>query len=185
MMPDLSVDDILTTTRSVRKRLDFSRPVSRQVLLECLELAIQAPTAAHARAASGCSSAAPTRRRHSAMFTARSSTPINNCPNPTAPKKIRPPNTKTRRSPRRSIWPRTYTRREHLIAEFDWLAEQRGTYPAALRCDNGPELACSAMADWAAGKVGLHFIPPGEPWRNGYVESFNARVRDECLILRT
>ena len=48
MMPDLSVDDILTTTRSVRKRLDFSRPVSRQVLLECLELAVQAPTAAHA-----------------------------------------------------------------------------------------------------------------------------------------
>ena len=56
---------------------------------------------------------------------------------------------------------------EHLIAELDRLAEQRGTYPAALRCDNGPELACSALADWAAGKVGLHFIPPGEPWRNG------------------
>ena len=50
-----------------------------------------------------------------------------------------------------------------------------------LRCDNGPELACDAMADWAGERVGLSFIPPGEPWRNGYVESFNSRVRDECL----
>jgi nitroreductase len=48
MTPNLSVDDVLSTTRSVRKRLDFSRPVSRQVLLECLELAIQAPAASHA-----------------------------------------------------------------------------------------------------------------------------------------
>jgi transposase InsO family protein len=30
--------------------------------------------------------------------------------------------------------------------------------------------------------VGLHFIPPGQPWRNGYLESFSARVRDECNI---
>ena len=70
---------------------------------------------------------------------------------------------------------------EHLIAELDRLAGARGTYPAILRCDNGPELTCGAMADWAAGQVGLHFIPPGEPWRNGYVESFNSRIRDECL----
>lgn len=54
-----------------------------------------------------------------------------------------------------------------------------------LRCDNGPELACSAIADWAAGQVGLHFIPPGEPWRNGYVESFNSRIRDECLNINS
>ena len=74
---------------------------------------------------------------------------------------------------------------EHLIAELDRLAAERGTYPAVLRCDNGPELACSAMVDWAAGQVGLHFIPPGEPWRNGYVESFNARIRDECLNINS
>jgi transposase InsO family protein len=37
------------------------------------------------------------------------------------------------------------------------------------------------MADWAGERVGLSFIPPGEPWRNGYVESFNSPVRDECL----
>ena len=50
-----------------------------------------------------------------------------------------------------------------------------------LRCDNGPELACEAMADWAGERVGLSFIP-GEPWRNGYVESFNGRVRDDANI---
>jgi hypothetical protein len=52
-----------------------------------------------------------------------------------------------------------------LIAEPDRLAGQRGTYPTVLRCDNGPELACTAMTDWAGGQVGLHFIPPGAPWR--------------------
>ena len=50
-----------------------------------------------------------------------------------------------------------------------------------LRCDNGPELACAAMADWAGERVGLAFIPPDEPWRNGYAESLNSRIRDECL----
>ena len=35
------------------------------------------------------------------------------------------------------------------------------------------------------GHVGLHFIPPGEPWRNGYVESFNSRIRDECLNINS
>jgi putative transposase len=74
---------------------------------------------------------------------------------------------------------------EDLIAELDRLAAQRGTHPAVLRCDNGPELACAAMTGWARDHVGLHFIPPGEPWRNGYVESFNSRVRDECLNINT
>src|SRR6478735_769870 len=74
---------------------------------------------------------------------------------------------------------------EELIAELDRLAAERGTYPAVLRCDNGPELACAAMADWAAGQVGLHFIPPGEPWRNGYIESFNSRIRDEWVSPET
>jgi nitroreductase len=41
---NLSADEVLTTTRSVRKRLDFEKPVSRDVVLECLELSIQAPT---------------------------------------------------------------------------------------------------------------------------------------------
>src|ERR1700759_4861029 len=41
---NLSADEVLTTTRSVRKRLDFDKPVPRDVLLECLKRAIQAPT---------------------------------------------------------------------------------------------------------------------------------------------
>lgn len=40
----LPFDEVLTTTRAVRKRLDFERPVPRSVLLECLDLAVQAPT---------------------------------------------------------------------------------------------------------------------------------------------
>ena len=74
---------------------------------------------------------------------------------------------------------------EHLIAELDRLAVERGTYPVVLRCDNGPELACTAIADWAHGQIRLHFIPPGEPWRNGYVESFNSRIRGECLNINS
>jgi nitroreductase len=42
-----NADLLLSTTRSVRKRLDFERPVGREVLLECLELAVQAPTASN------------------------------------------------------------------------------------------------------------------------------------------
>jgi transposase InsO family protein len=57
--------------------------------------------------------------------------------------------------------------------------------PAILRMDNGPELTCRALAQWAAGVVDLAFIPPGEPWKNGYVESFHSRQRDELLNITT
>src|SRR5262252_6937546 len=40
----LSAEEMLATTRSVRKRLDFSRPVEPEVIKECLEIAVQAPT---------------------------------------------------------------------------------------------------------------------------------------------
>ena len=40
----LSVHDVLTTTRSVRRRLDFDRPVDDELIRECLEYAVQAPT---------------------------------------------------------------------------------------------------------------------------------------------
>ncbi|MFY2859436.1 nitroreductase family protein [Mycobacterium sp. THU-M104] len=49
MTLNLSVDELLTTTRSVRKRLDFDKPVSHDVLTECLELALQAPTGSNAQ----------------------------------------------------------------------------------------------------------------------------------------
>lgn len=44
MKLNLTADEVLTTTRSVRKRLDFDRPVERRVVEECLEIALQAPT---------------------------------------------------------------------------------------------------------------------------------------------
>jgi nitroreductase len=46
---DLSIDELLTTTRSVRKRLDLARPVEPEVIRECLELALQAPTASNSQ----------------------------------------------------------------------------------------------------------------------------------------
>ena len=49
MTLNLSVDEVLTTTRSVRKRLDLTRPVGRDVILECIQLAMQAPTASNAQ----------------------------------------------------------------------------------------------------------------------------------------
>jgi putative transposase len=55
----------------------------------------------------------------------------------------------------------------HLIGELNRLATQRGTLPAAMRCDNGPEMACRALADWATNRLSLHFIPPGEPLLTG------------------
>ena len=49
MKLDLSADEVLTTTRSVRKRLDFDRPVERAVVEECLEIALQAPTGSNSQ----------------------------------------------------------------------------------------------------------------------------------------
>lgn len=49
MQLQLSADDVLTTTRSVRKRLDFDRPVDRSVVEECLEIALQAPTGSNSQ----------------------------------------------------------------------------------------------------------------------------------------
>ncbi len=46
---NLSIDELLTTTRSVRKRLDLARPVEPEVIRECLEIALQAPTASNSQ----------------------------------------------------------------------------------------------------------------------------------------
>ena len=54
--------------------------------------------------------------------------------------------------------------------------------PKLLVMDNGPEFTCRALDAWAY-RVGiaLHWIDPGKPVQNAYVESFNGRFRDECL----
>ena len=73
---------------------------------------------------------------------------------------------------------------ERVIALIDQIAVSRG-YPLVLRSDNGPEFVCDAIAAWAKDRIGLSFIPPGTPWNNGYVESFHARQRDECLNINS
>ncbi len=54
--------------------------------------------------------------------------------------------------------------------------------PGHIRSDNGPEFIAQAVQDWIKA-VGAKtaYIAPGSPWENGYVESFNARFRDELL----
>jgi nitroreductase len=49
MQPDLTPDQLLATTRAVRRRLDLDRPVERHVLLECVELALQAPSGSNSQ----------------------------------------------------------------------------------------------------------------------------------------
>jgi putative transposase len=58
----------------------------------------------------------------------------------------------------------------------------RDGLPTTLVCDNGPEFTSKALDQWAFGsKVTLHFIRPGKPTENAFIESFNGRFRDECL----
>ena len=54
--------------------------------------------------------------------------------------------------------------------------------PGHVRSDNGPEFVAKAVQEWIAA-VGAKtaYIAPGSPWENGYIESFNARLRDELL----
>jgi transposase InsO family protein len=67
---------------------------------------------------------------------------------------------------------------------LDRLAElfvKRGA-PVYLRSDNGSEFTANAVREWLK-QVGVKtlFIEPGSPWENGYVESFNGKLRDELL----
>ena len=54
--------------------------------------------------------------------------------------------------------------------------------PEHIRSDNGPEFVAKAVQAWI-GAVGAKtaYIAPGSPWENGFIESFNARLRDELL----
>jgi putative transposase len=64
---------------------------------------------------------------------------------------------------------------------LDRIASERGL-PEAIVLDNGPEFRGRALAGWSEQRrVRLEFIQPGKPVQNAYVESFNGRLRDECL----
>jgi putative transposase len=70
---------------------------------------------------------------------------------------------------------------EHLTRVLDRICSHRGR-PAVIRTDNGPEFCGKAMLTWAhRNGVVLRLIEPGKPNQNAYVESFNGRLRDECL----
>lgn len=68
------------------------------------------------------------------------------------------------------------------VAEILEALSHLRTKPKASVCDNGTEFTCKAMDQWAfkAG-VDLKFIQPGKPIQNAFIESFNGRLRDECL----
>jgi putative transposase len=64
---------------------------------------------------------------------------------------------------------------------LDRIASERGL-PEAIVLDNGPEFRGRALAAWSEERgVRLEFIQPGKPVQNAYIESFNGRLRDECL----
>jgi putative transposase len=70
---------------------------------------------------------------------------------------------------------------DDVLERLSWLMATRGV-PEHIRSDNGPEFTATIVREWLT-KVGVKtlFIEPGSPWENGYVESFNGKLRDELL----
>ena len=68
-----------------------------------------------------------------------------------------------------------------VIDQLFYLFIFRGT-PEYIRSDNGPEFTAKAVRNWLNNlEVTTLFIEPGSPWENGYIESFNGKLRDELL----
>ena len=69
----------------------------------------------------------------------------------------------------------------HVIETLARLMRERGA-PAFIRSDNGPEFVSLAILRWLTeNSIDTAHIEPGKPWQNGTNESFNGRLRDECL----
>ena len=65
---------------------------------------------------------------------------------------------------------------------LDAIKPERGDLPESITVDNGSEFCSRALEIWAmANEVRLCFIRPGRPVDNGFIESFNGRMRDELL----
>jgi transposase InsO family protein len=80
-----------------------------------------------------------------------------------------------------TIHPDTAISGAYVTRILDRIKGERGL-PKVIRSDNGREFCGRAMATWAhENGVSLRFIEPGKPNQNAYVESFNGRLRDECL----
>ena len=86
MKLNLSADEVLTTTRSVRKRLDFDTPGRAGVVEECLEIALQAPTGSNRRAGTGWSSRTPPRSGRSRRLPRELRRVPRRCPAPSTPR---------------------------------------------------------------------------------------------------
>ena len=70
-----------------------------------------------------------------------------------------------------------------VIATLEWLVMIHGV-PEHIRSDNGPEFIAKAVRDWLGRRgCGTIFITPGSPWENPFIESFNGKLRTECLNL--
>ena len=70
---------------------------------------------------------------------------------------------------------------ERVTRVLDELAAEHGL-PEMITVDNGPEFISNALDQWAHKRgVKIHFIRPGKPIENAFIESFNGRLRDECL----
>ena len=68
-----------------------------------------------------------------------------------------------------------------LTRELDELIRRRGQ-PEMIVSDNGTEMTSNAVLKWCQDTgFGWHYIAPGKPMQNAFVESFNGRLRDECL----
>jgi transposase InsO family protein len=78
------------------------------------------------------------------------------------------------------IW-RKLHHAERLVTELEKDFATAGGPPMVLRMDNGPELVSQALQRFCGDRIGMSYIPPGTPWNNGYIESFNNRLRKECL----
>ncbi len=79
------------------------------------------------------------------------------------------------------VEPRQSFRAFHVVEALDRIVRERGK-PKTIRCDNGPEFAGRVLDQWAFfNQVQLDFSRPARPTDNAYIESFNARVRQELL----
>ena len=68
-----------------------------------------------------------------------------------------------------------------VVQVLERVAQERGL-PETIQVDNGPEFISRVVDQWAyANGVALHFIAPGKPVQNAFIESFNGKFRDECL----